>query len=84
MPAAPKMLATLTWWALEHARGLEEQRARLVGGAAALVVRVEEPVQQALELEVAQPVVVEDPLHLLQAARLEHVLEVGVPDARGR
>ena len=29
----------------------------------------------------AQPVVVEDLLHLAQAPRLEHVLEVGVPDA---
>ena len=48
---------------------------------AALVARVEEPVHQELELELAQAVVVEGLLHLGQAARLEHVLQIGVPDA---
>ena len=43
---------------------LEEQPRGLVGGLAALVVRVEEPVHQELELEVAQAVVVERLLHL--------------------
>jgi len=69
---------------------IEEQRASLVGGAPALVVRVEEPVSQELELEVAEPVVVEELPHLGERPRLQHVLEVGVPepdalepDARG-
>ena len=80
-PAVREDVADLDVVGVEHARGLEEQLARLVGGATALVVRVEEPVHQELELEVTQPVVVEDALHLLQAPGLEHVLEVGVPDA---
>ena len=68
------------WWASSSPAASKQQLADLVGGPAALVVLVEEPVHQELELEVAQPVVVEDLLHLPQALRLEHVLEVGVPD----
>ena len=64
----------------EHRRRLEEQPADVVGGAPALVARVEEPVHQELELQIAQPVVVERLLHVAQALRLEHVLQVGVPD----
>ena len=60
---------------------LEQQRPSRVGGRAALVVRVEEPVPEELQLEVAEPVVVEELPHLAQRARLEHVLEVGVPEA---
>src|SRR3954471_11810499 len=45
-----------------------------------LVLLVEEPVHQELELEPAQAVVVEDPLQVAQRSRLEQVLEVGVPD----
>ena len=59
---------------------VEQQRADLVGGLPALVVLVEEPVHEELQLEVAEAVVVEGLLHLPQAPRLEHVLEVGVPD----
>ena len=59
---------------------LEQQRPPLVGRLAALVVRVEEPVAEELELEVAEPVVVEELPHLAQGARLEHVLEIGVPE----
>ena len=78
------MLPTLMWWASSSAGGVEEQLADLVGRLAALVVPVEEPVHEELELEVAQPVVVEDLLHLREAPRLEHVLEVGVPDPDAR
>src|SRR6476620_4613329 len=42
--------------------------------------RIDEPVHDELELEVAQAAVVEDLLHLREAPRLEHVLQVGVPD----
>ena len=65
----------------EDAGRLEQQCARLVGGPTALVVGIEEPVQQALDLEVTEPVVVEGALHLLQAPGLEHVLQIGMPDA---
>ena len=65
----------------ECVRSIEEQRADLVGCTAPLVAGVEEPLHQELELEVLQAVVVEVPLHLTQRSRLEHVLEVGVPDA---
>ena len=63
----------------QHLRRLEQQRARQVGGAAALVARFEEPVPQELELEVLQAVVIEELSHLMEVARLEHVLQVGVP-----
>ena len=63
---------------------LEQQRAPLVGGPSALVVRVEEPVPEELELELAEPVVVEELPHLAQRARLEHVLEIGVPEPDAR
>src|SRR5207302_928195 len=62
-------------------RRAEEQRAPLVGGAPALVVGVEEPVAQELELELIQAVVVEQLPHLAEGPRLEHVLEVCVPQA---
>jgi hypothetical protein len=65
---------------VELAGGLEEQPPLHVGGLPALVVRVEEPVHQELELEVLEARVVEDLLHLAQRARLEHVLEIRVPD----
>ena len=58
--SVPTMLPDLDVMGGQHGRGLEEQRARLVGGAPALVVRVEEPVAEELELQVAKPVVVED------------------------
>ncbi len=74
------MLPTLTWWASSSPAASEEQLADLVGGPAALVVLVQEPVHQELQLEMAQPVVVEDLLHVAQAPRLEQVLEVGVPE----
>ena len=66
---------------LERARRVEEQRTDLVGGRAPHVAGVEEPVHEELELEVVEAVLVEDLLHLAQASRLEHVLQVGVPDA---
>ena len=60
---------------------LPEPRPQLVGGSAALVVRVEEPVGEELELEVAQAVVVEQLRDLTQCSCLENVLEIGVPEA---
>ncbi len=59
---------------------LEQQRPSLVGGRAALVARVEEPVAEKLQLEVAEAVVVEELPHLAERARLEHVLEIGMPE----
>ncbi len=64
----------------EGGGGLEQKRSALVGRLAALVARVEEPVAEELELDVAEPVVVEQLPDLAQGAGLEHVLEVGVPE----
>ena len=60
--------------------GLPQEGADPVRLHPALVAGVEEPVHHELELEVAQPVVVEQRLHLGERARLEDVLEVGVPE----
>ena len=76
----PGMLPTLMWCAPNSAAASNQQLAGLVGGLAPRIARVDEPVHEELELEVAQAVVVEDLLHLREAPRLEHVLEVGVPD----
>ena len=62
-------------------RGPQEELAPLVGGAAALVAGVEEPVAEELELELVEPVLVDHCADVGERARLEHVLEVGVPDA---
>ena len=62
-------------------RRLEEQRAPFVGGPPALVTRIEEPVAEELELELIEAVLVEDRPQLAERLRLEHVLEVGMPDA---
>jgi len=75
------MFPTLMWCAAEHGRRLEEELPGLVGLAPALVVLVEEPVRQELELEMAQAVVVERPLQVAQALRLEQMLDVRVPEA---
>ena len=69
---------------LEDGGGVEEQAALPVGRGAALVAGVDEPVHEELELEVPEAGVVEDRLHLAQRVRLEHVLEVGVPDPDAR
>ena len=86
----PTMLPTLMWCAGRTERGLEEQRARLVRCAPALVVRVEEPVSEELQLHVAKAVGLEDVVQLGEILGLEQVLEIGVPepepaeaDARG-
>ena len=63
----------------ERRRGLEEERTALVGRLPALVVRIEEPVAQELELEVPEPVVIEELPDLAERPLLEDVLEVGVP-----
>src|SRR5262249_47859795 len=64
----------------ERDRGLEEKPPHPVGLDTALVAGVEEPVHQELELEMAEPVVVEDTFQVAEALRLEQVLEIGVPD----
>ena len=64
----------------ERGGGLEEERARPVGGPPALVVGVEEPVAEELELELVEPVVVEDRAHARRASASRAVLEVGVPE----
>src|SRR5581483_83111 len=61
-------------------RRAEEQRASLVRGAPALVVRVEEPVAEELELELVELVLVEKLPHLAERPLLEHVLDVRVPE----
>ena len=78
------MLPTLMWCARQRGRRLEEQRASLVGGAAPLVVRVEEPVAEELELELVEAVLVEDLPQLSERLRLEQVLEIGVPEPDAR
>jgi hypothetical protein len=57
----------------------EQERAPLVGGLPALVTWIEEPVPEEFELELVEPVLVEEPAHLAQVPRLQDVLEVGVP-----
>ena len=47
---------------------------------AALVVGLEEPVREKLELEVPQAVLVEQLSDLVECPRLEDVLEVGMPE----
>ena len=64
----------------ERGGGVVEEALGRLGGAAALVVRIEEPLPDELELEVLEAVVVEQLLHVGQRARLQDVLEVGVPD----
>ena len=65
---------------VERGGRLEQELPGRVRCLPPLVVRVEEPVEQALELEVLEPVVVEEPLDVGERARLEDVLEVGVPE----
>src|SRR3954451_16410750 len=76
----PGDVADLDVVGLEDGGGVEEQAALRVGDAAALVVGVEEPVHEELELEVLEAGVVEHGLDVAQGALFEHVLEVGVPD----
>ena len=64
----PGMLPTLMWWAPSSAAASKQQLADLVGGLAARVAGIEEPVHEELELEVAQPVVVEGLLHLARGS----------------
>ncbi len=64
----------------ERRGGIEQEALGGLGGAAALVVRVEEPLPDELELEVLEPVVVEQPLQVGQCVRLQEVLEVGMPE----
>ncbi len=63
----------------ERGRRLPEEGPDPVGLLPALVGLVEEPVHRELELEVAEPVIVEQLLHLGERPALEHVLEVCVP-----
>ena len=77
----PGMLPTLMWWAPSSAAASKSSSRISSEASRPLVAGVEEPVHEELELEVAQAVVVEGLLHLRQALRLEHVLQVGVPDA---
>src|SRR4029453_14427280 len=60
-------------------RSSEQERPSLVGGLAALVARVEEPIPEELELEVVEPQLVEEAGPLTKRSGLEDVLEVGVP-----
>ena len=68
----------------ERGSRLEQERPSLVRCLSALVVGVEEPVAEELELDVAEPVVVEQLTNLPQGALLEHVLEIGVPEPEAR
>ncbi len=64
---------------VEGRRGLEQQLRRCVGLGARGSPGADEEVGQELDLQVSQPGVVEDLLHLLQRPRLELVLDVRVP-----
>src|SRR4029077_13126675 len=66
---------------VERVRGVEEQLADLVGGTPPSVAGVEEPVHQELELEVSETVVVERALQVTETLRLQHVLEICMPDS---
>jgi len=57
-----------------------QHRPGFLFGDAPLVVRVEEPVHQELELEVLEAVLVHDRPHVLERAGLEHMREVCVPE----
>ena len=74
------MFADLDVVGVERGRRLEQELLPRVRDAPQLVAGVEHPVEQTLELQVAEPVVLEELLHVRERARLEHVLEVGVPD----
>ncbi len=61
-------------------RRLEEQRTSLVGCLPALIVGVEEPVAEELELELLDPVLLENRPQLAERLGLQQVLEVGMPE----
>ena len=69
------------WCAGSSAAASKSSARRLVGCLPALVIRIEEPVAEELELELIEAVLVEDRPQLAERLRLEHVLEVGMPDA---
>ena len=75
------MFPTLTWWAPSVRRCLQQQVPQLVRLPAALGALVLEEPPDELQLQVLQPVVVEQLLDLLEAPALLLVDEVGVPDA---
>ncbi len=64
---------------VEGRRRLEQQPPTLIGLGAQRIAGRHEEVGEELELEVAQPGIVEDLLHLPQRPRLELVLDVRVP-----
>src|SRR3954453_17187315 len=66
---------------IELRGSVEQQPPLLVRCRTPLVVGVEEPVHEELELEMLEARAVEDLLHLAQRPRLEHMGEIGVPDA---
>ncbi len=75
------MLPDLDVVRVELGGGLEEQLPDRLGGATALVVRIEEPLPDELELEVLEAVGVEQRLDVGECPRLEDVLQVGMPEA---
>src|SRR5581483_8434358 len=65
----------------EHLGCVEDEVPGRVGRPASLVARVEEPVAEELELDVPEPVLVEERADVAQRRAVrEHVLEIGVPD----
>ena len=64
----------------ERRCGFPEARPQAVGGLAALVVGLEEPVREKLELEITQAMLVEQLGDLVERPRLEDVFEVGMPE----
>src|SRR6185437_7048637 len=72
-------VADLDVMGVERRRRVEQELAPLVGVLAQWVAGGHEEVGQELDLQVLEAGVVEGLLHLLQRARLELVLDVGVP-----
>ena len=76
----PGMFPTLMWCAGSSSGGLEEQRAQSGRMPAAARRSGRGTTPTGTRARVAEAVVVEELPHLAQRPRLEHVLEVGVPE----
>ncbi len=61
--------------------GLEQQLATLVGSRAPRIARLDEPIDQELDLDVLHAVVVENPPHLGQRVPCQDALEIRMPEA---
>ena len=78
----PGMLPTLMWCASNVAAMSNSSPSPPIGLVACRAPRVDEEVGEELDLEVLEAGVLEDLAHLVQAAGLELVLDVGMPQAK--